>query len=162
MRERVPQREHRPPVTDLVERRAGRGAADALGRRVRGDELRKGLLERDQLAEQLVVFGVADLGRILDVVEAVRALDLLDHPGMAGGGGFDVQRGRLLDERRIDGQLGRHRPEDTGGGPTTGSTWVRVSSAGERTPSSAKVRSVSSRRIARAWATPASPAHDSA
>ena len=82
------------------------------------DELRKRVLERDQLAEQLVVLGVADLGRILDVVEAVGALDLLDQPGMAGGGGFDVQRGRLLDERRIDGQLGRHRSENTGGTPT--------------------------------------------
>ena len=102
-------------MADLVERRAGRGAADALGRRIRGDELREGVLERDELAEQLVVLGVADLGRVLDVVEAVRALDLLDQLGVAGGGGFDVQRGRLLDERRVDGQLGRHRPEDSGG-----------------------------------------------
>ena len=145
-------------MTDLVERRAGRGAADALGRRIRSDELWKGVLERDQLAEQLVVLGVADLGRVLDVVEAIRALDLLDQPAMAGGGGFDVQRGRLLDERRIDGQLGRHRPENTGGTPTPARRAYRVISAGERTPSSANVRRVSSRTIASACATPASPA----
>jgi len=101
-------------MADLVERLAGRRAPDALRRRVRGDELRERILERDQPAEQLVVLGVADLGRVLDVVEAVRALHLLGEVGVAGGCRLDVECGHLLDERGIDRQLGRHRPEDTG------------------------------------------------
>ena len=74
--ERVRERQHRTGVADLVERGAGRCPADTLRRRLRGDQLRVGRLERDQLAEQLVVLGVADLRGVLDVVELVGPVDL--------------------------------------------------------------------------------------
>ena len=48
-------------MADLVER-AGRCPADPLGRRVGHDERRVRGLERDELAEQLVVLGVGQLG----------------------------------------------------------------------------------------------------
>ena len=52
-----------------------RRPADALRRRIRRAQLRMALLQRVQLAEQCVVFRVGDLGRVLDVIEAVMALD---------------------------------------------------------------------------------------
>ena len=69
-----------------------------------------GRLERDELAEELVVLGVADLRRVLDVVEPVRPLDDLDELGVAGGGGVGgaapppPRRGR---DRRAGGRRSR-------------------------------------------------------
>ena len=62
-------------MADLVEG-AGRRATDPLGRRLRGRQLRVGGLERDEFAEELVVFGVAELRRILGVVELIGPVDL--------------------------------------------------------------------------------------
>ena len=113
--ERVPEREHRPAVADLVERRADR-AADALGGRVGRDQLRVRGLDGDEPAEQLVVLRVADLRSVLLVVQAVRPLDLLDELRVACRGGVGGEGLRLLDEGGIDrqavGDLG-HRPKDT-------------------------------------------------
>src|SRR5205814_3737549 len=53
-----------------------RHPADTLRRRVGTRELRMLALERLELAKQLVIFGVRDLGRILDVVQAVMTLEL--------------------------------------------------------------------------------------
>ncbi len=103
MAERVAERQHRPPVADLVERRADR-AADALGRRVRGDQLRVGGLERDELAEELVVLGVAELRGVLLVVEPVRPLDDRHELGVAGDCRIGGQRRGGGDERLVDGQ----------------------------------------------------------
>ena len=73
----------------------GRRAADPLGRRVRRDQLGVGGLERDELAEQLVVLGVADLRRVLLVVELVRPVDLGGQRGVPRGRRLDVERGGL-------------------------------------------------------------------
>jgi hypothetical protein len=54
-------------VADLRQRRDGL-AADPLRRRVRRDELGVRRLDRAQLVEQRVVFVVADLGVVEDVV----------------------------------------------------------------------------------------------
>ena len=90
-------------MADLVER-AGRRAADPLGRRIGRDELGMGGLEGDEAAEELVVLGVGQLGRVLLVVEGVGATDAIREVGVAGGGRLDVERRRLLDEGRVDGQ----------------------------------------------------------
>ena len=66
-RERVVEREHRRAVRDRREQ-VGRRAAHALRRRVRRDELGERVLERAELAHQLVVLGVGDLGIVEDVV----------------------------------------------------------------------------------------------
>jgi hypothetical protein len=55
-------------VADLVEDLARGRATDALGRGRFGGELRVRRLERHELAEQLVVLGVADLRRVLLVI----------------------------------------------------------------------------------------------
>src|SRR4051812_21455663 len=60
--------------------------------------------QRDELAEQRVVFGVAQLRRVLVVIELVRAGDSRGQVGVSSRRGLDVERGHLLDERRIDGQ----------------------------------------------------------
>ena len=113
--ERVAERQHRPAVADLVERGADR-AADALGRRVGRDQLRMGGLERDELAEELVVLGVAELRGVLLVVEPVRPLDDRHELGVAGDCRIRGQRGGGGDEGLVDGQavggLG-HPPKDT-------------------------------------------------
>src|SRR5205814_3995727 len=57
-----------------------RHPADTLRRRVGTRELRMLALERLELAKQLVIFGVGDLGRILDVVQAVMTLELGAQP----------------------------------------------------------------------------------
>ena len=67
--EHVVEAHHRHPVHDRGEHRGLRGAADLLGRRVGRDELGELLLERPQLADQLVVLGVAD-GRVVELVVA--------------------------------------------------------------------------------------------
>ena len=66
-RERVVEREHRRAVLDGREQ-VGRRAADALRGRVGRDELGEALLELAELAHQLVVLGVGDLGVVQDVV----------------------------------------------------------------------------------------------
>ena len=55
----------------------GRRRAHALGRRVRGDQLREPLLERAELPDQLVVLGVGDLGVVQDVVAIHVVVDAL-------------------------------------------------------------------------------------
>ena len=87
---------------------AGRRTADALGRRRRRDERRERLLERDELAEQRVVVGVGELGRILLVVQAVGPLDVLGELRVAGSRLILGQVGSGLDQARVDGQIGRH------------------------------------------------------
>jgi hypothetical protein len=67
--------EHRLLVADGDEPLGGRGA-HPLGGRVRAPELGVLPLEIDQLAQQLIELGVADLRRILDVIEAQMALHL--------------------------------------------------------------------------------------
>ena len=52
------------------------GAAHALGGRVGGEQLGVRALELVQLAQQLVVLDVGDLGRVEDVVAVVVVLDL--------------------------------------------------------------------------------------
>ena len=84
MAEGVGQAEHRGPVADLVEGRRRR-AAHALGRRVGRGQLRVRRLEVLELAHQRVALGVADLRRVLLVVERVGTLDLLAQLGDAGG-----------------------------------------------------------------------------
>ena len=115
MAERVAERQHRPPVADLVERRADR-ATDALGRRVRGDQLGVGGFERDELPEELVVLGVAELRGVLLVVEPVRPLDDRHELRVAGDRRVGGERRGGGDERLVDGQavgcLG-HPPKDT-------------------------------------------------
>jgi hypothetical protein len=59
-------------VTNFFERAGWRGT-DALGRRIRRLELWELLLEVLQLAQQPVVFGVAQLRRVLLVVQLVGA-----------------------------------------------------------------------------------------
>ena len=108
--ERVREAEHRVPVADLREAAAGRRAAHALRRRVRGDERGKRRLEGDQLAEQGVVLGVAELRRVVLVVAAVGTADLLDELRVAGAGGGLVERGGLLDQGGIDGERLGHSP----------------------------------------------------
>ena len=111
--EGVRQRQHRPDVADLVEG-AGRRAADPLGRRIRGRQLRVGRLERDELAEQRVVLGVADLRRVLDVVELVGTVDRGRELGVTPGGGVDVEPRRGVDEGGVDRrELDRHGCEGT-------------------------------------------------
>jgi len=68
--ERVVEREHRRPVRDGGEQ-VGRRSPDALRGRVGGDQLGVGILQRAQLADELVVLGVGDLG-IVEHVVAVR------------------------------------------------------------------------------------------
>ena len=82
--EGVREAEHRVPVADLGEAAAGRCAADALGRRIGGDEGRKRGLEGDELAEQGVVLGVGELRRVVLVVAAVGAPDVLGALRVAG------------------------------------------------------------------------------
>ena len=53
------------------------GAADAARRRVGGDELGPALLDREELARERVVLGVADLGTGEDVVEALVPAELV-------------------------------------------------------------------------------------
>ena len=73
-----------------------------------------GGLERDELAEELVVLGVADLGRVLAVVQLVRSVDLGGERRVPGRRRLDVEGGRLGDEGGIDrGQRDGHRCEGT-------------------------------------------------
>ncbi len=75
--------------------------ADPLGRRVGDDQLRELRLVATQLLDQLVVFGVADRGRVELVVVAVVLVDLLpqrDDPGgdvVARTGGRSGRGSRL-------------------------------------------------------------------
>jgi hypothetical protein len=69
-------------VADLRQRR-DRLAADALRRRVRRDELGVRRLDRAQLVEQRVVFVVADLGVVEDVVAVAVVVQLVAQLGGA-------------------------------------------------------------------------------
>ena len=77
---RVGEREHRLQVRDLRQL-ADRLAADALGRRVGRQQVGVLGLQRAQLVEQRVVFVVADLGVVEDVVAVVVVLELLAQLG---------------------------------------------------------------------------------
>ena len=74
-RERVVQRQHRRPVRDGREQRR-RGAAHRLGRRVGRLQLGEPVLELAELAHQLVVLDVGDLGVVEHVVAVAVMLDL--------------------------------------------------------------------------------------
>ena len=120
MREGVAEREHRAGVADLGER-AATGRADALRRRVGRDQRRERGLEGHELAQQLVVLGVGELGRVLLVVEAVRAVERLGQLGMAGRGRVRLEGRGGLDEGSVDGELVDglgHRCQGYGGGGT--------------------------------------------
>jgi hypothetical protein len=106
--ERVREAQHRALVADLREAPPSRRAAHLLGRRVRCDQRRERGLQGHEPAEQLVVLGVRELRRVLLVVQAVRAADLLDQLGMARLGGVRLQGGRFIDEPGVDGQRLRH------------------------------------------------------
>ena len=74
--ERVVQREHRGSMRDRAEQ-LGRRGADALGGRVRCDQLREVVLDRAELTDQLVVLSVRDLGVVQDVVAVQVVVDEL-------------------------------------------------------------------------------------
>ena len=82
--EGVAEAQHRCPMADLVEGRRRR-ATDALGGRIGRRQLWMVGLELLELAHQRVPLGVADLRRVLFVVEPVGALDPLAQVGDAGG-----------------------------------------------------------------------------
>ncbi len=69
--ERVVEAHHRDAMADRREELRRRRAADALGRRVRGDDLGVVGLDPLELAEERVVVGVGDLGGVEDVVAKV-------------------------------------------------------------------------------------------
>jgi hypothetical protein len=73
--ERVVERQEAIGVRHRCEQLARRGA-DTLGRRVGGDELGKARLERLQLAHELVVASVRDLGLADHVVAVAVVLEL--------------------------------------------------------------------------------------
>jgi hypothetical protein len=62
-----------------------RGAADALGGRVRRDEVRVIALELLKPAHELVIVGIGDLGPIENIVEVLVAAQLLSEPVDLGG-----------------------------------------------------------------------------
>ncbi len=68
--ERIVEREHRQAVRHRLEG-GGRDAADSLRRRLRRHQRRKPLLQCLQLAEQVVVLGIADRGSIENVVAMI-------------------------------------------------------------------------------------------
>ncbi len=92
-------------MDDLAEG-AGRGRANALGRRVGRDQLREGGLEGDQLAHEAVVFGVGEFGRVLLVVELAGAPDDRDQLVVPAARFFRPERAGSLDG------LGRDRQPD--------------------------------------------------
>ena len=81
--------EERHLVADVREVVHG-GAADAPGGRVGGDDLGKGLLDREELAREGVVLGVADLGTGEGVVEVLVPAELVAQPAGAQGRGVRV------------------------------------------------------------------------
>ena len=74
--ERVVEGEQRRRVPDGREQRRDRDAAHALGRRIGRQQLGVLLLERVELAHQLVEVGVRDLGRVEHVVAVGVVIDL--------------------------------------------------------------------------------------
>src|SRR4051812_27565118 len=88
-------------MADLV-KSPGRRATDPLRRRLGGGQFRVRGLERHHLAEQLVVLGIADLGRVLAVIELVGAIDLRGKRRVTRRGSLDVELGRGLNERWVD------------------------------------------------------------
>ncbi len=113
--ERVGQRQHRSTVADLVER-ASRRPAHALGRRFGRGQLRVRRFERNELAEQRVVVGVAQLRRVLRVVQLVGPLDLRGEVRVARGRRGDVEARGGVDERLVDRrELDRHALSPPGG-----------------------------------------------
>ncbi len=83
--EDVVERQHGRCVAHLLEQSARGRAADPLRGRVRRAYFGMRFLELHQLAKQRVVLGVADLRRVLDVIQPVGALDLRAQLGSAGG-----------------------------------------------------------------------------
>ncbi len=79
------ERQHGGGVLDAREA-VDRLAGDALGGGVLGDQVRELFLQRDQLAEELVVGRVRDFRRVFDVVEIVVVADLGPQSGDPRGG----------------------------------------------------------------------------
>ena len=74
--EGVVERQQRRGVAHRREQRGDRDAAHALGRRIGRQQLGVPLLERVELAHQLVEVGVGDLGRVEHVVAVGVVIDL--------------------------------------------------------------------------------------
>ena len=97
-------------MADFREHLAAGRAAHTLGRRVVGRELRVRGLERDELAEELVVLGICEFGGVLGVVQDVGPVHGRRELLVARGRGVDVERGSRLDQCRVDGrELDGHR-----------------------------------------------------
>ena len=73
--ESVAEAEHRNFVTHLSER-GQRHAADALGRRVAGDQFRIGRFQRLELVEQAVVLGIGNARLVENVIAIVVLIQL--------------------------------------------------------------------------------------
>ena len=97
--QRVVEAEHGGRVRGLVDSFARR-AADALRRRIRGQKRRMQLFEVLQLPQQGIELGVADLGRVADVIEMLVPSQLAAQEGDAGPG-------RVAGE--LGSGIGRHR-----------------------------------------------------
>ena len=88
---RVGERHHLPPVRDLGELLA-RGRPDAPGGRIGRDQVGVVRLELLELAEEAIVLGVAQGGRVQDVVAVARVAELGPQLFRAGGGVFHALR----------------------------------------------------------------------
>ena len=92
-------RQHRHVVHHRCELRQ-RLAADALRRRICGQQLGMRIFQRLQFAEQGVIFGVRNARRIVDVIRLVMAFDLGAQPGCA----FAVANCHQENSRRACGE----------------------------------------------------------
>ena len=91
----VVQAEHGSPVPDRGEA-LRHGPADALGGGVGRDEIRMGVLQRLQFAEEAIVLGVCDLRPILHVVAVAVVVEQRAQLFGADGDGFFRGHGGLL------------------------------------------------------------------
>ncbi|PAV66346.1 hypothetical protein WR25_08011 [Diploscapter pachys] len=88
----------------------GGGGADLAAGRIGADQVREGRLDRGVAADQRVIFGVRNLGRVMRMVEAVVVRDLRGEC-LQFGGGIErrlrqVGHGCRLGERTAVGQAG--------------------------------------------------------
>ena len=91
--EGVGEARHAHLVAHLGERRGGDRVPHLRARRIRPNEVRKGRLQLPIAAHQRIISRIADLGRILGVVEPVMPRDVASQPRELGGGGF-IRRGQ--------------------------------------------------------------------
>jgi len=82
---RIVDAEHRLGMGNLREARSGGRRAQPLRRRIRPHELRKAHLQLAVLADECVVLGIGDLGRVTVVVQPVVTRDFLRQPHQAIG-----------------------------------------------------------------------------